>query len=293
MTRSMTGFGRATRQLSNGSVVNAEVNTLNHRFMDINMHLPPAWTALESVVKEAVARHVARGRVHVWAKREHVCTSGQVVRLDRTVAEQYISAARELSRMLGTMESLSLDALAALEGVFIQEEPKEDMEATERALVEAVEEALAGLNRMRETEGAALVEELETRVSELREALGAIEARLPEVQEQYKNRLRTRLDELKQDQGIAEERLAVELAILAEKSDVTEETVRFKGHLDHVLQLLERSDPVGRELNFLAQEMQREINTLSAKVRDGDVSGDVLRIKAELEKFREQVQNIE
>ena len=288
----MTGFGKASRELDGDTVV-VEVNAVNHRFLDVCMHLPAPWGAIEPAVKETVRKHVTRGRLNVWAMRKRQGGAGALVQFDSDVARQYVAAARGLAGLLGTTDSLSLDVLAQLEGVFYQEEPQEDLERVEAVIVDALDEALAALNRMRETEGQALAEELRQRIEMLRVALGNIEARLPEIEAMYLERLRTRLEDLEGAADVTEERLAVELALLAEKGDVTEEVVRLRTHMGHALELLDNDGPAGRELNFLIQELQREVHTLGAKVRDSDVALEVLRMKAELEKFREQTQNIE
>ena len=161
------------------------------------------------------------------------------------------------------------------------------------ALVQIVSEALDRLDEMRLTEGKALADDVVHRVTLIHEALATIEERLPELCRLYEERLRTRIAELLADASFAEELVVAEVAIMAEKSDVTEEIVRLKAHLAHLLELLDSDEPVGRRLDFLAQEAQREVNTLGAKVRDSEVGREILRIKSELEKIREQVQNIE
>lgn len=292
MTRSMTGFGKASRSLD-GEMVTVELSAVNHRYLDAVVSLPPSWLALEPAIKEQVRKQVARGKVRVLVARKRTGAARDSVRCDEDLARQYVEASRKLGHLLGALEPLSLDTLVQLEGVVFQEAPEEDLDAAHDVVAAALDEALGALNGMRDTEGAALAEELTLRVSLMREALATVEQRLPEVEQAYAARLRTRIDELGADANVTEERLAVELALAAEKGDVTEETVRFKTHLDHVFELLDGPEPAGRALNFLVQEIQREINTLGSKVRDTEVTREVLRMKAELEKFREQVQNIE
>lgn len=292
MTRSMTGFGKASRHL-NGDTVSVEVNSVNHRFLDCCLHLPPAWSSLESSIKETTRQYVERGRINVWISRKRGSGASHPVHCDIDLAKQYVNAARELGHLLGSMDSLSLDVLAQLDGVFIQEDVEEDLDQVFTSINEALAEALIAMNRMRDTEGAALDVELRQRIGIVREILEVIETRLPQLEAIHRERLRTRLVDLNADAGVTEERLAVELALLAEKGDVTEETVRLRAHLDHAIELLERPQSAGREINFLIQELQREANTLGSKVRDTEVSREILRMKTELEKFREQTQNIE
>jgi uncharacterized protein (TIGR00255 family) len=219
---------------------------------------------------------------------------------DPHVARQYIDAARELGRMLGAMETLSLNTLAALEGVFTHEEPEEDLDRVQEVLVRILNEAISRLDAMRLTEGRALAEELRYRVALMRESLAQVEQRLPDLNNLYEQRLRARIEELRTDTGgnpvttgMTEERIAMEIAFMADKGDVTEEVVRLKTHFDHMVDMLGRKEPVGRELSFLSQELQREVNTLGSKIHDGEVIKEVLRMKSEVERIREQVQNIE
>lgn len=293
MLCSMTGFGKSSVEFD-GDTVSIELTAVNHRYLDTSVRLPFSWVSLEPLVKETVRKHLTRGKINVTVSRKRGTSSRrQSVQLDKDLARQYVEAARDVVQILGTMESLTLDTLVQFEGVFYHEEPEEDLDQVQRVVVPALEEALERLNEMRMTEGKALAGELENRVGLMREAVAVIEERLPELNDVYEQRLRARIDELKGDTAITEERIAIEIALMAEKGDVTEEVVRLKTHLDHVLELLANEEPVGRELNFLAQELQREVNTLGSKVRDASVTREVLRLKSELERFREQIQNIE
>lgn len=293
MTRSMTGFGRSDRAYG-GDRIGVEISSVNHRFLDCSVRLPSVWYALEPIVKETVRKHVPRGKVTVTITRKRgTASQQQTLVFDSGLAKQYIDASRNLAEMLGTNSSLSLDTLAQLDGVFYHEELEEDIEQAQAVLVEALVEALERLNTMRETEGEALAAELRHRLGLIRESLATIEKRLPELNAVYESRLRARIAELQADVGLTEERIALEIAFMADKGDVTEETVRLKTHLDHSLEMLGGPEPAGRELNFLSQEIQREANTLGSKTHDCDVAKEVLRIKSELERLREQIQNIE
>ena len=299
MTRSMTGFGRADGEF-NGDTVSVELSSVNHRFLDCTVRLPFMWSALDPVVKDTVRKGISRGKVSVTVNRRRCPGSArQTVVFDAEVARQYIAASRDLVQMLGSMETLRLDVLAQLEGVFCHEEPEDDLEQAQAVVARVVAEAIERLDAMRVTEGKALEDELRHRVSLMREGLLTIEQRLPELNALYEQRLRARIEELTGDERRAdgvppsEERIAMEIALMADKGDVTEEVVRLKTHFDHCLELLSRDEPVGRELTFLTQELQREVNTLGSKIHDGDVIKEVLGMKSELERIREQVQNIE
>ena len=292
MARSMTGFGKASTEYA-GEVVSIEATSVNHRFLDCTMRLPGAWSALEGTLRELVKRRLARGKVNLFFNRKRGATTRQVVCFDAGVARQYVEASRELSAIMETTQAISLDVLAQMEGVFYQQEREDDLDEVQAMLESLLENALEQLNAMRAEEGRRLAEEMLGQLAMMRETLAGVEERLPALGEAYAERLRSRLRELNADAGVTEDRLALELAIMADKADVTEEVVRLKAHFDQVAGHLASDDSSGRELNFIAQEIQREVNTLGSKLRDADVSRDVVRMKAELEKLREQAQNIE
>ncbi|MCP4639677.1 MAG: YicC family protein [bacterium] len=292
MTRSMTGFGKAACEFA-GETVTIELGSVNHRYLDCHVRMPNGWSALEPVIKQTLKKRVARGKVNVSIQRKRSRSAVTGVRFDATIAEQYIAGSRELAVMLGGDGVLSLDALVRLDGVFVAEEPVEDLTEAQDTLLTCLDKALEPFNAMRETEGAVLEDDLRQRVGFMRERLAEIEQRLPELNRLQEERLRERIRDLAAEVTVTEERIAIEVAILADKGDVTEEIVRLKTHLDHVEEIVERDDPVGRRLDFLSQEIQREVNTLGVKTRDADVAKVVLDMKSELEKIREQVQNIE
>lgn len=292
MARSMTGFGKASIELD-GELVSIEVSSVNHRFLDCTVRLPNCWSLLEPMLRETVKGRVERGKLNVYVSRKRGTETRQTVCFDPDVARQYVEASRQLANLMNTTEAISLNVVAQLEGVFYEEDRDDDIERVNAAIVKLLIGALEQLNTMREAEGASLVAELCGRIECMQAALGQIETQLPEATRRYEERLRARLRELNTETGLTEERLAIELAIMADKADVTEEIVRLKCHLSQALEHLHGAGAIGRELNFLAQEIQREANTLGSKLRDGDVGREVLRIKVELEKWREQVQNIE
>jgi uncharacterized protein (TIGR00255 family) len=292
MPHSMTGFGKASAHLD-GDVISIEISAVNHRFLDCSVRTPSAWSALEPLIKQAVRNRLGRGKIQVFVNRKRQGSPIRAVHFDAGVAKQYADAAAELGDMLASDAPLSIDTLAQLEGVFYHEEPDEDIERVRDVVIEALNSGLSELDTMRANEGAALAADLHGRVDLMRETLAVVEEHLPRIAEQYETRLRTRIDELKGDTNLSEERIAMEVALLAEKADVTEEVVRLKTHLDHTVELLGQDGPIGRQLDFLSQEIQREVNTLGVKSRECSVTREILTLKSELEKIREQVQNIE
>lgn len=292
MIRSMTGFGKASHS-ENGLAISVEMSSVNHRFLDASVRLPPEWSTLDPDIREVLKNRLSRGKISLTVNRKRGPGAAQSLSLDEEIAKQYIMAANKLGHLIGHSEPLSVNTLATLHGVFCYEDDSEGLEDEYKLVLKTIDEAVSRLESMRGVEGLTLAKDLAERVNLIREALAEIEERLPQLNTAYEERIRTRIQELNTDSSVAEERIAVEIALLAEKGDVTEETVRLKAHLDHADDLLEAGEPVGRKLNFLAQEIQREINTLGSKVRDSDVSRSVILMKSELEKIREQVQNIE
>ena len=292
MIKSMTGFGKSTGDIAD-TPVTVEVSTVNHRFLDAHYRLPYEWNVLEARLREVVGNRLVRGKLNVNVSRKRGQSTAQRLKLDAAIARQYLDASRQLGELAGKTDTLSVDILAQLPGVFVAEEREEDAEQAEAALIPLLEQALEQLDTMRAAEGAALAREIRHRIELIREAVARIKVRLPELNEHYETKLRERMRELTEESALAEERIVVEVAMLADKGDVTEEIVRLEAHLDHALQMMDADEPAGRKLNFLTQEIQREMNTLSAKIRDTDVVRDVLEMKSELEKIREQGQNIE
>ncbi len=292
MTRSMTGFGRVSTDIDNENVT-IEINTVNHRFLECTFRLPGVWASLENDLRNVVKQNVDRGKITVSLRRGRGAVGRPVIQFDEENARQYIEASRKLAHMMNSTEALSLDVLVRLDGVFFQEEPEQDLKRTKNALITALGECVAQLNQARDLEGESLAKDVAERIAEMRDALSIVEARLPELSAAYEQRLHERVAELCADSAMREERIAIEIALMADKMDVNEEVVRLNSHFDQVLNLLQQTEPIGRDLNFLSQELQREINTLGSKLRDMDVTREVLRLKAELEKLREQAQNIE
>jgi uncharacterized protein (TIGR00255 family) len=290
--RSMTGFGKAAREYR-GDAVTIELSAVNHRFLDASVRLPGEWAAMDQPLREVLRERIARGKLNVTISRKRADGSTTRLRLDKGLAQQYIDRARELAHLLGSDEPVTLETIAGFDNIFVAEGETEDLDALREFLAALVNAALDSLDTMRANEGRALAKDLMDRLGLIRASLAEIETRLPQINALYTERLRQRIGELAQSTDIAQERLAMEVALAAERGDVTEETVRLKSHLDHARELIDGKEAAGRKLNFLLQEMQREANTLGSKVRDTEVVRHVLDIKSELERLREQIQNIE
>ncbi|MBC7104800.1 MAG: YicC family protein [Firmicutes bacterium] len=291
MVRSMTGFGRGEAIVNDCHVV-VELKALNHRYQEVVFRLPRALAPLEERLRRLVRERVLRGRVEGTLSVGAGGMKIQQVRVEPALAGAYYRAIRELQALLGLDGRVGLEHLISLPGVLSLEEGT-DAEvwwpAAERAAALAVDSLVAA----KEAEGERLAEDIRWRIRQVERLGEEIAARAPAVVEEYRARLNRRLREWLEGGAIDEDRLAAEVAIFAERCDVTEETVRLRSHVAQFLATMEGQGPVGRQLDFLLQEMLREVNTVGAKAGDLAVRRAVLLAKGELERIREQVQNLE
>ena len=291
MLLSMTGFGRADVETDEASV-SAEITGVNGRYLDVVIKLPQEVGGLEVVLRRLIKEKVRRGRVSANVSVQRTNAAANVT-VDDDAAQQYVAISTALADRLGIPNDLTLTSILSYPGVLRTQEQGPADEDECAAIEKAVLLALDEFQSMRRAEGEALEVELHHRIETVRSTLAEVEERLPELNRQYSERLRQRMAELAADISLKEERVAMEVAVMAERADVTEEVVRLNSHLDQFVNLVQGDGAVGRKLEFLIQEMNREVNTIGAKNRDSAVTGHVLQIKAELEKIREQVQNIE
>jgi len=293
MIKSMTGYGLADVQTPTGRFT-VEMRSVNHRFNEILVRLPRDLSSLEDKVRSSIQRHVARGRVEVMVVKEERGTRPKTVKPDPAVALAYAQALRELATVLGVAGEVTLSQVAAFPDAIRVEELHEDVEGLWPQLDEAVTAATLALVRMREAEGARLSSDLAARLTRIGEHLEAIERRSRAAVADYATRLRQRVAELLGEVPLEENRLATEIVVFAERTDVSEEVTRLRSHLTQFRHdLSDAAGPVGRKLDFVLQEMGREANTIGSKASDVEIARAVIAIKGELESLREQVQNIE
>jgi uncharacterized protein (TIGR00255 family) len=292
MLRSMTGFGAGDLATAAGRYT-VEARSLNHRFLEIVVRLPRELAPLEDRIRALVQGRVLRGRVEVAIMRENYGKRLRTVRIDIDLAKAFASALNDLKQALELPGSPDLAMLSALPDLIRIEEQKEDLEAAWTAIAEGVEVALSRLVAMREREGARLTSDLGQRVRRLAERADEIERRAPLVVQEHAARLTRRIEELIGTAPVDEGRLAAEVAIFADRSDIAEETTRFRSHLAQMQQMLIGSGPAGRTLEFLLQELGREANTIGSKANDVEISRAVIAVKGDLESLREQIQNLE
>ena len=291
MIRSMTGFG-AGRGESAGEEVDLEVRSVNHKFCEVKVRLPRELMALEADLARQVKERLARGGVEV-ALRRGTARGALAPRLDEGLARDYARVFREVGQRLGLPGEVTLAQVLAAEGVVTLEERAADLEAVRAAAGQALGRALDSLTAMREREGEALGRDLEARLRSLEGWLARVAAAAPQSIEQQRARLQERVQELARGHVVDAARLATEVALFADRIDVAEELTRLKSHLSQMRALVAGREPAGRKMDFVVQEMHREVNTVGSKSQSAEIAAAVVEMKAEVERMREQVQNVE
>jgi uncharacterized protein (TIGR00255 family) len=292
MIKSMTGYGRGEWQ-ENERRVEVEVKSFNHRYLDISPHLPRRLNSLETQVRNLVKQRVSRGRVEVSVQIDDSSLVEQRLELDLALAKDYHLALKTLQQDLGIPGEIRLETLANFRDIFSRKEVETDLEKEWASVLVALEAALSSLEQMRRDEGLALREDFLSRLKAIEEMAREIEKKAPLALKACRDRLAERVQELSGGLPVDESRLAQEVAYLAERSDITEELVRIRSHLNQFREMLDDPEPAGRKMEFLLQEINREANTIGAKASDAGIAQVAVGIKSELEKMREQVQNVE
>ena len=292
MIKSMTGYGRGEWQ-GDEKRVEVEVKSFNHRYLDISPHLPRRLNSLETQVRNLIKQRVSRGRLEVSVQSDDSSLVEQKLELDVALAQDYHLALKTLQQELGIPGEIRLETLANFRDIFTRKEVETDLEKEWASLQTALEAALRSLEQMRRDEGLALRGDFLGRLTAVEEMAREIEKKAPLALEACRDRLAERVQELSRGLPVDEARLAQEVAYLAEHSDITEELVRIRSHLNQFREMLDDSEPVGRKLEFLLQEINREANTIGSKASDAGIAQVAVGIKSELEKMREQVQNVE
>ena len=292
LIKSMTGYGRAVETV-NGREFTVELRSVNNRYLDCSVRLPRMLSFAEDAVKQAVKASVSRGKVDVFISLRSEAGDEVVVNLNKAVLEGYLTAMRQMVTEYGVQDDISVSAVSRLPEVFSVEKPQVDEEQLQKDLLQVVAKALEGYDAMRCTEGAALDKDLRSRGETILELVSQVEAGNGQTVIDYRARLEAKLKEVLANAAIDESRILTEAAIFADKVAVDEETVRLRSHLQQMNSMLTGGGAIGRKLDFLLQEMNREANTIGSKCTDVRLARIVVDIKAELEKIREQTQNIE
>ncbi len=289
---SMTGYGRGTASLD-GRELTIELKSVNNRFLDIGMKLPRQLSFLEDSFRTLLKDSLDRGHVDVFVNYRNLRSDAKTVRVDETLLKAYLASARESAKALDLADDLTLSRALTLPDVTMILPADEDQQALQELGETVMRSAIEGLKAMRFKEGERLKLDLSSRMDTMTGYAEAIEKRAPAVVEEYRARLTARIEELLGETEVDRARLATEVAIFADRAAIDEEIVRLNTHLVHFRELLEAKEPVGRKMDFLVQEMNRECNTIGSKANDGELTNIVLLCKAEIEKLREQIQNIE
>lgn len=292
MIKSMTGFGREQRIIDQYDIM-VEVKSVNHRYYEFNARIPRPYNYLEDKLKSFMKGNISRGKVEVSVIINNLNGREANIKVDKIMAEGYINALREVNAELGLEDDLKLSKLIKFSDIFNVQKISENEEYIWNIVKETASIAVDKFVSMRETEGNALKTDLLIKLLSIEELLAVIEEQAPKTAVNYRERLYQKLKEILSDNEVDEQRIVTEAAFFAEKIAIDEETVRLHSHLNQFRELMESDEPVGRKLDFLVQEINREINTIGSKAQDLTVTKCVVDMKAEVEKIREQIQNIE
>ncbi len=292
MIRSMTGYGRA-QELRNGRDITVEFRSVNHRYFEFSARVPRAYGYLEEKLKGLAQGSASRGKVEVAVLIQTVDSPDSQVAVNAALAREYVEALRGLGAELGLTDDLSLTAISRFGEIFTLKKSPDDEERIWADVSAVAQAAAARFVEMRQTEGRRLREDILGRLCTIEEKVAVVEERSPQTVAEYRAKLTARMEELLGKSGVEEQRILAEAAIVADRWAVDEETVRLRSHIAQLRTILDTPEAVGRKLDFLVQEMNREANTIGSKAQDVAIAQVVVDIKSEIEKIREQIQNIE
>lgn len=292
LIRSMTGYGRGEGVLHNRTIT-VELRSVNNRYLDCSVKIPRMYVFAEDKLKTRVQEQISRGKVDVFVSIDSTAAEQVVVSLNQPVADGYYAALTGLRDRYGLKDDISVSLLSRFSDVFLVSKEQEDLETAGEDIVQVIDLAIADFNAMREREGQKLAEDIKARASKILSLLETVEAKGPESVSDYRAKLHRRMAEVLDNTQIDDNRILMEAAIYADKIAVDEETVRLRSHLAQLEDILQNGGIIGRKLDFLIQEFNREANTIGSKCGDVEITRAVLEIKGEIEKIREQVQNIE
>ena len=292
MVKSMTGYGRA-REMRTGRDITVEVRSVNNRYLDCTVKMPRAYIFAEDRMKARVQQAISRGKVDVFVTIDASAADAAVVAVNEPLARGYYDALTRLKTMFDLSGDITPEVLAKFPDVLAVTKAEEDVEAIAADICAVLDDALAAYNAMRAVEGEKLAADVAGRITTIEAVVGKVEERSPQTVAAYRQRLEAKMQEVLQSTTIDESRILTEAAIFADKIAVDEETVRLRSHIAQLQAMLVSGEPVGRKLDFLIQEVNRECNTIGSKCNDLTIAQDVVNMKAEVEKIREQVQNME
>lgn len=288
---SMTGYGKGIAEKDLRKVT-VEIRSVNHRFLDLNFKLPRGFQFAEDAVRKAIGAHIKRGHLDIFVNYENTRQDKAEIRLNADLAKQYLDASKELVKM-GYVDDFGTAAAMRIPDLLTVADVADDEEEILKLVVEATSQAVASLVAMRRSEGGRLIEDLKGKLKEMWELVAVIEERAPLVPAEYRQKLEKRMKEALGDVAVDEARLLNEVAFFVDKANIDEEITRLKGHLKHYEEILASQEAMGKKLDFLTQEANREVNTMGSKSNDTKITETVLRLKNVVEMVREQIQNLE
>lgn len=289
---SMTGYGKGVSK-RDGKTITIEIKTVNHRFLDCNIKLPRNFLFVEDRVKKAVSSAISRGHVDLYLTYEQSSTDEGAYTVDMELASNYLTAVRQLENGTGLANDVTLSTLLRVGDIVTRQQPVEDEDLLAEMTLEAASEALVNLKVMREKEGQSQKADIASKLDTIEACLDRIKEFAPKVVEDYRELLNARIAEVVEPSLVDKQRLATEVALYADHCAIDEEITRLSTHISNMRSLLEATEPVGRKMDFLVQEFNRETNTIGSKANDMRITKEVLAIKNEIEKMREQAANIE
>lgn len=292
MLKSMTGYGR-TQKILNGRDILVEIRSVNHRYYEYSSRVPRTYSYIDEKLKSLLKQKVSRGKIDVNVSINNIEGRDTEIAINKGVAEGYVNALRSVAEELNLKDDIALSKLIKLPDIFNVQKTPDDEEQVWNDVAEVAGEALEKFVEMREKEGEKLRTDVLEKTSLILEMVGKVEEISPKTTENYRNRLYQKISEILESKDIDNQRIVTEAAIFAEKIAVDEETVRLRSHISQLIDLLDSGDAIGRKLDFIVQEMNREVNTIGSKAQDLNITKLVVDMKAELEKIREQIQNIE
>ena len=292
MIKSMTGYGSARGQIDGLSVL-VELKSVNNRYLDVSVRMPRIFIFAEDALKSAVQNHITRGKVDVFVTVDSSQADDVAVKVNEPLLRGYVDAVRHIAEEYDLAFDLTAASASHFPDVLTAEKKDLDADAVDQALLAIAEEALRDFDSMREREGAKLREDVTARLGEIEAFVSAVETAAPQTVTAYHERLRQKMEEVLQGAGVDENRLLQEAAIYADHIAVDEETVRLRSHIAQLKKMLDTGSPIGRKIDFLIQEFNREANTIGSKCQSTEVAHVVIDLKSDIEKIREQIQNIE
>lgn len=292
MLKSMTGYGR-TQKIINGRDILVEIRSVNHRYYEYSSRIPRTYNYIDEKLKALIKQNVSRGKIDINVTINNIEGRDTEIAINKGVAEGYVNALRSVADELDVKDDITLSKLIKLPDIFNVQKTPDDEEQLWNDVSEVAGEAIEKFVRMRETEGEKLRNDVLEKTALILEMVQKVEELSPQTVENYRNRLYQKLSEILEGKEIDQQRILTESAVFAEKIAVDEETVRLRSHISQLTDLLDSCDAIGRKLDFIIQEMNREVNTIGSKAQDLNITRLVVDMKAELEKIREQIQNIE